>query len=106
MPKDALIGVDVGGTKTALVISLRPPEVLDRIEFPTRPAKGPEPALRQIKQGIHDLISKHGLKIKAIGVSCGARNLRCQLRALSIRIPFPVTLFRNGAVVRIIAWFH
>ena len=71
MPKDALIGVDVGGTKTALVISLRPPEVLDRIEFPTRPAKGPEPALRQIKQGIHDLISKHGLKIKAVGVSCG-----------------------------------
>jgi glucokinase len=71
MQKYALIGVDVGGTKTALVISVSPPEVLDRIEFPTRPAKGPEPALRMIRQSIHDLLAKHKLKVQAIGVSCG-----------------------------------
>ncbi len=71
MQKTALVGVDVGGTKTALVVSMNPPEVLDRIEFPTRPAKGPEPALRLIKQSIHELVSKHKLKVKAIGVSCG-----------------------------------
>ena len=57
--------------KPPLVISVRPPEVLDRIEFPTRPAKGPEPALRLIRQSIRDLGSKHKVKVTAIGVSCG-----------------------------------
>ncbi|MEJ2007795.1 MAG: ROK family protein [Acidobacteriota bacterium] len=71
MPKNALIGVDIGGTKTAIVISLQPPSVLERIEFPTKPVQGPEPALRLIKAGIHDLLSKHKLKAATIGVSCG-----------------------------------
>ena len=71
MQKHALVGIDVGGTKTAIVVSLRPPDALDRIEFRTRPSKGPEPALLLIKKGIHDLLAKHGLKNKAMGVSCG-----------------------------------
>jgi glucokinase len=71
MPKNALVGVDVGGTKTAVLVSLEAPSVLDRIEFPTKPAKGPEPALGLIQAGIRDLISKHRLKPTAIGVSCG-----------------------------------
>jgi glucokinase len=71
MPKNALVGVDVGGTKTAVLVSLEAPSVLDRIEFPTKPAKGPEPALALIKAGIRDLLSKHRLKPTAIGVSCG-----------------------------------
>jgi glucokinase len=71
MPKKALVGVDVGGTKTAVLVSLEAPTVLDRIEFPTKPAKGPEPALALIKVGIRDLLSKHRLTTSAIGVSCG-----------------------------------
>jgi glucokinase len=71
MPKNALVGVDVGGTKTAIVVSLQPPSVLERIEFPTKPAKGPEPALLLIQKGIRDLLAKHRLKAAAIGVSCG-----------------------------------
>ena len=75
MPKNGvLIGVDIGGTKTAVLVSVKPPEVLGRIEFPTRPEKGPEPALALIKKGIDDLLSRHLLKrgaIQAIGVSCG-----------------------------------
>jgi glucokinase len=69
-----LIGVDIGGTKTAVLVSLKPPAALDRIEFPTQPAGGPEPALGLIKQGIDGLLSRHRLKraaIRAIGVSCG-----------------------------------
>jgi len=62
MTKGALVGVDIGGTKTALVVSLQPPTVLERIEFPTKPAKGPKPALRLIQQGIRDLLSRHRLK--------------------------------------------
>jgi glucokinase len=75
MPKESLlIGVDIGGTKTAVIASLKPPAIIDRIEFRTRPERGAEPALRLIKQGISDLLSNRGLKrtaIRAIGVSCG-----------------------------------
>ena len=34
-------GVDIGGTKTAVLVSAAPPIVLNRIEFPTLPANGP-----------------------------------------------------------------
>src|SRR5690349_9247206 len=71
MPKNALVGVDIGGTKTAALVSLEAPSVLDRVEFATKPAKGPEPALRLITSGIRDLLIKHRLKPAAIGVSCG-----------------------------------
>ncbi len=75
MPKGkVLIGVDIGGTKTAIVASLKPPALIDRIEFLTRPERGAEPALRLIEKGIGDLLSKRGLKraaVEAIGVSCG-----------------------------------
>lgn len=71
MSEKALAGVDIGGTKTAVLVSSRAPSVLDRIEFPTEPAKGPEPALHKIKAGIRHLLAKHRLKPTAIGVSCG-----------------------------------
>jgi len=75
MPSRLLIGVDIGGTKTAVLDSIEPPAVLERIEFPTRPARGPEPAIDQIKRGIRELLSKHltsGVELAAIGVSCGS----------------------------------
>ncbi len=68
------IGVDVGGTKTAVVLSINPPEAAGRIEFPTRPELGPEQAIEQIEAGIHKLLSKPGIdksKLGGIGVSCG-----------------------------------
>jgi glucokinase len=68
------IGVDIGGTKTAVVLSVRPPAVLARVEFPTLPEQGPERALELIKKTIHELIRRHGEdvgKLEAIGVSCG-----------------------------------
>lgn len=69
-----LAGIDVGGTKTAVLLSSRPPEVLVRAEFPTRPSKGPDPALKLIQQAIHGLLAEQGLGISALGrlgVSCG-----------------------------------
>jgi glucokinase len=75
MAKQSLfVGVDIGGTKTAIVVSLKPPAIIDRIEFQTRPERGAGPALRLIKEGIDDLLSNRGLErtaIGAIGVSCG-----------------------------------
>ena len=72
--KKILVGIDVGGTKTAVVLSHQPPEILARAEFATRPAKGPQPALNLIKKTIRDLLSGQGLDVSTIlrlGVSCG-----------------------------------
>jgi glucokinase len=69
-----LVGIDIGGTKTAVLLSFQPPETLVRAEFPTRPARGPERALDLIKKAIHELLSEQGRGISAIkrlGVSCG-----------------------------------
>ena len=66
------IGVDIGGTKTAVVSSQSPPVVLGREEFPTLPAKGPEPAIEAIKRAIRKLLADHPAEhIDGIGVSCG-----------------------------------
>jgi predicted NBD/HSP70 family sugar kinase len=43
------IGVDIGGTKTAVVLSSDPPEMLARIEFSTLPELGPKRAIDLIK---------------------------------------------------------
>lgn len=70
----AWIGVDIGGTKTAVVISSHPPAMLARIEFPTLPNQGPERAIEVIKQSIHQVIVSSGIassRISGIGVSCG-----------------------------------
>jgi glucokinase len=66
------VGIDVGGTKTAVILSVRPPEALGRIEFATLPDQGPERALQLIVQSARSLLAQHGLGVKAIGVSCGS----------------------------------
>jgi glucokinase len=68
------IGVDIGGTKTAVVLSSEPPAMLARIEFPTLPDQGPERAIELIKQSIRGLINSSGIdrsRLGDIGVSCG-----------------------------------
>jgi glucokinase len=67
-----LIGVDVGGTKTAVILSARPPESLGRIEFATLPEQGPERALEKIIESAQHLLSEHRVGVKAVGVSCGS----------------------------------
>jgi glucokinase len=66
------VGVDIGGTKTAIVLSPEPPAVIARVEFPTRPAEGPDPAIRAINQTIRDLLAAQAVtELYGIGVSCG-----------------------------------
>lgn len=74
MADQAWLGVDIGGTKTAVVISREPPAMLDRIEFPTLPQQGPERAIALIKQSIREALQRTGIgksQIGGIGVSCG-----------------------------------
>jgi glucokinase len=74
MQKTILAGIDIGGTKTAVVLSAQPPAVLGRVEFPTRPAKGWQPAVEHVKKAIDDLLAAQQLDRSALlrlGVSCG-----------------------------------
>jgi glucokinase len=69
-----LVGIDIGGTKTAVLLSTQPPETLARAEFSTRPAKGPDHALNLMKKAIHELLAEERLGIstvKRLGISCG-----------------------------------
>lgn len=69
------VGIDVGGTKTAVVLASKPPAILGRAQFPTRPARGPDHALGLIQQGIAGLLECAGLTdsaIRRLGVSCGS----------------------------------
>lgn len=70
-----LLGVDVGGTKTAVVLSLAPPVTLGRVEFATQPELGPQHALDRIIAAGRSLLTEHGFQqqpVAAIGVSCGS----------------------------------
>jgi glucokinase len=74
VPAKIWIGVDIGGTKTAIVVSERVPNVIGRLQFATLPSKGPDRALELINKGINSLLKKRGLRstaIRGIGVSCG-----------------------------------
>ncbi len=69
-----LAGIDIGGTKTAVVLSSHPPEILKRTEFATLPANGPEPAIREIIAALREQLAQLRLApdaLAAIGVSCG-----------------------------------
>jgi glucokinase len=74
MDENFWIGVDIGGTKTAVVLSARPPEMLQRLEFPTLPERGSEQAIGRVVASIHQLLRDQNvdpLKVAGIGISCG-----------------------------------
>src|SRR5581483_10148646 len=69
-----LLGVDIGGTKCALVLGDEKMRVYDRIVFPTRPQRGWKRILQQLFQTIDKITLGNGLKLSAIrkaGISCG-----------------------------------
>jgi glucokinase len=75
MSNGVLVGVDIGGTKTAVALSSQPPAILKRLEFPTNMEYGPEPILARIVEAIHEALSSQQLEaadLRGIGVSCGS----------------------------------
>jgi glucokinase len=75
MYKRVLAGVDIGGTKTAIVLSEDPPAILHRLEFPTDALNGPGPTVNRICAGLDEALALQGLELqdlRAIGVSCGS----------------------------------
>lgn len=69
---DYYIGVDIGGTKCAVLAGTDQMDILDRVQFATHTEKGPYYAINKIKEGIKNLTDKFGEhNLKSIGVSCG-----------------------------------
>src|SRR3569833_1126132 len=67
-----LVGVDIGGTKTAVVLAEKPTHILYREEFPTLPSQGPDHALEKIQVLIANALRRNGEPTAfRIGVSCG-----------------------------------
>ena len=64
------LGIDLGGTKTALVLGDATPRVHKRIVFPTRAERGPQAIIDEIIREGERLLAEHD--IVAAGVSCGA----------------------------------
>ncbi len=69
---DLLIGVDIGGTKCAVVLGSTDPKVLDRTSFPTDTHSGPDQTIGRIVKAIEDYRGSVGSgRMRAIGISCG-----------------------------------
>jgi glucokinase len=66
-----LAGVDIGGTKTAVVLCKEPMYILWRAEFPTLPELGPEHAIKKILDLLNQEQAETGSRVCSIGVSCG-----------------------------------
>jgi len=70
--KRLLVGVDVGGTKTAVVLCADPPHALWRAELATLPEQGPQRAINEIIALIHRGLAESSGELASIGVSCGS----------------------------------
>ncbi|MHC1787548.1 MAG: ROK family protein [Christensenellales bacterium] len=74
--KDHFIGLDIGGTKCAVVLAQvdRGISILRRISFDTRAQGGPEATISRLMQTVEEILAQSGLTIAAIaavGISCG-----------------------------------
>ncbi len=72
------IGIDIGGTKCAVILGRistgEKPEILDKVMFPTESSRGVTYTLQQIFINVEQILIKNSLKItdiQSFGVSCG-----------------------------------
>jgi len=67
---ELFLGIDLGGTKTALALGDATPRVHKRIVFPTRAERGPQAIIDEIIARGGHLLAEHN--VVAAGISCGA----------------------------------
>lgn len=66
------LGLDIGGTKCAVLTGTANGEVIDKISFATKEPEGPEQAIRNLIEASNKLVSERNLSLDAIGISCGS----------------------------------
>jgi len=65
------LGIDVGGTKCAVVLADSQLAIVEKIIFATSVIRGSTAIIKEFFEHSHFLIDKHKANISAIGVSCG-----------------------------------
>lgn len=66
------LGIDIGGTKCAVIAGTENMEILDKAVFPTETHKGPDHAINLILENASAITGKLGLeRLEATGISCG-----------------------------------
>jgi len=72
MKKSFYLGIDIGGTKCAVIAGTEEMEIMEKISFPTETHKGPDHAISLLLKNASEIVEKRGQhRIKAIGISCG-----------------------------------
>ena len=72
MDKKYYLGIDVGGTKCAVIAGTEEMEILEKINFPTETNKGPDHAIKLLLSSAGSITKKLGLQgLQSIGISCG-----------------------------------
>jgi len=66
------LGIDIGGTKSAVIAGTQGMEILKKTGFPTETQKGPDHAINLLLDTASAIVDELGKKsLKAIGISCG-----------------------------------
>jgi glucokinase len=68
---DRIVGVDIGGTKTAVVVGDRRGRILRREQYATQPERGFDPAFAAMSAGVRLALREAGGTVAAISVSVG-----------------------------------
>ena len=66
-----VLGIDIGGTKTAVVLGSARGEIRQRKQFPTKAERGFEPVFQEITGNIKEALASAKGKVVAISVSIG-----------------------------------
>ncbi|MDC3220003.1 ROK family protein, partial [Saprospiraceae bacterium] len=70
--KRYFLGIDIGGTKCAVIAGMENMEILDRIQFLTETDKGAENTIINILDKVKSLIERlNDYNLVAIGITCG-----------------------------------
>ncbi len=66
------LGIDIGGTKCAVIAGTEQMEILEKISFPTETNMGPDHAIILLLKNAAGIIERQGKRgLKAVGISCG-----------------------------------
>lgn len=71
MNKNYYLGIDIGGTKCAVIAGTCDMEILKKITFPTLTQKGHEYAINKLLESASVIVEQTGDGLKAVGISCG-----------------------------------
>ena len=74
MESELLLGFDIGGTKSSVVLATRGGEILDRAGGPTEAAGGPSATIGRLLAGARQLIERNRVPLDRIlgaGICCG-----------------------------------